>query len=142
MSEVPEERENKVWKLLIEYLKLEKFPVKLDSQEIVFRDNCGIQITVFKKTTEGFFDNLNYEKFVGMKEGEHKLVKEDFYFDEKGIEVANLIELQREFGTRRRCIKLHSTSGVEKILITGKCIGFPSEIHPPRVYIISSVETN
>ena len=98
------------------------------------------KITVLEKTEEGFFDRTNYEMQVGTRVDGKSLKEEDFLFDSTSIDVSNLIELEREYGTRRRCIKLHSLTGYEKILITGRCIGFPDS-DTPRVYIISSIET-
>ena len=131
--------ENQIWKLLIEYFRLEKYNVDYQCVRMTLRDQRS-KITVLEKTEKGFFDRTNYEMQVSRQVDRKTIKEEDFLFDNTSIDVSNLIELEREYGTRRRCIKLHSLTGYEKILITGRCIGFPNS-NTLRVYIISSIET-
>lgn len=131
--------ENQIWKLLIEYFRLEKYNVDYQCVRMTLRDQRS-KITVLEKTEKGFFDRTNYEMQVSRQVDGKTIKEEDFLFDNTSIDVSNLIELEREYGTRRRCIKLHSLTGYEKILITGRCIGFPNS-NTLRVYIISSIET-
>lgn len=131
--------ENRIWKLLVEYFRLEKYNVDYQCARMTLKDQ-GNKITVFEKTEKGFFDRTNYEMQVGKRVDGKSLKEEDFLFDSTSIDVSNLIELEREYGIRRRCIKFHSLTGYERILITGRCIGFPNS-NTLRVYIISSIET-
>lgn len=131
--------ENQIWKLLIEYFRLEKYDIDYQCVRMTFKDQRN-KITVFEKTEKGFFDRMNYEMQINTQVDGKMLKEEDFLFDNTSIDVSNLIEIEKEYGTKRRCIKLHSITGYERIFITGKCIGFPNS-NTLRVYIISSVET-
>lgn len=131
--------ENRIWGILKEYFRLEKYDIKEECIRMKLKDH-GNKITVFEKIEKGFFDRTNYEIQKGIQKNEKQIKEEDFLFDNTSIDVSNLIEIEKEHGTRRRCIKLHSITGYERILITGKCIGFPNS-NTLRVYVISSVET-
>ena len=138
MSESEVQKKNILWQTMIKYFELEKYDINEECVQIILKDQKSI-ISVFEKTEEGFLDRMNYEIQKGRQVDGEPLEKEDFLFDSTSIDTLNLVEIERVFGVRRRCIKLHSLTGYEKISIIGKSIGFPNS-ETLRIYVISKIK--